>query len=223
MGKAVVAVVVSVVVAAMAAASTLSDTQAKLLQQRGYRTPSLVFESSAIKIVSAAKAGKPRLVVLAASDRLVDAGLQDPGTLSVSAPPRSPGHVPTGYTLVEVSYTTPRAHGGSDTNGTLWLVRDDGTIACRITGSSSTELGKACGSSGWTSATPTFSIEPTGEIALDVRYGMSGGWSTADGRGGCVARSPVRSSRTDRWMIQPRGTCKKGRPPLNQPTDSPDL
>jgi hypothetical protein len=220
-------VVLSGGAAAVAAASTLADTQLELLQQRGYRTPSVVFESSAIKVVSAAKGGKPRLVVLGANDRLVEAGLQGRGKLSVTAPgpapPSSSGLAPTGYTLVEVSYTTPRTRGGSDTNGTFWVVRDDGTIACKVTGSSSTQLGKACGSSGWTSATPTLSVEPTGEIAFDVRYEMSGLYSTSDGRGGCLKRSPVRSSRTDRWTIQPRGTCKKAKPPLKQPDNSPDL
>lgn len=190
--------------------TALSREQVEKFRTKNYNAPKVVFDSSKVRVFSAKKRNKPRLVVMTATDALVDGGARSRGTLSVTAR-QDPSPNTTGMTLLEVSYETPRANNGSNTNGMLWIVRDDGTIACKVRGSSGTSI-TGCGSSGWTSIEVSTRSTPSG-VTLDVLYEDSGNYSTPDGRGGCLRRSPVRSSRLESWLIPEQGPCKKGTPP----------
>jgi hypothetical protein len=201
------------VVAAPAAAdpTALTPEQAKVLETKGYKSPVLVFDSAALRVASAKKAGRTRLVIVTGDNKVVDAGNRGAGTLTI-APTKSALVAPAGVTQLEVSYETPRTDG-SNRSGSLWIVRTDGSIACRVTGSSSNSIDKGCGSSGWTSARPTLKADASGGITLDIRYENSGNFSEPDGKGGCLNRSPVRSAQLVRWVIPAKGTCKKGTAP----------
>lgn len=201
---------------ATAAPPVLPEAQAKLLEKQGYKAPKLVFESPALRVASAKKAGKARLVIVTAGDKVVDAGSRARGTLTIEAPVSSGPDVP-GVTQLEVSYDTPRPNQGNESAGSLWIVRADGSIACIVPGNSSTSIGTACGSSGSTSARPKLAPDGTGGFTLDVRYMNSGYWSERRGKG-CLSRSPVRSTRSERWLIPAKGTCTKGTPPKPKPS-----
>ena len=206
---------------ATAAPPALPDAQAKFLEKQGYKSPTLVFESPAFRIASAKKAGKARLVSVTADDKVVDAGKREKGTLAIEAIAAT--RVVVGMTQIEVSYDRPRPNQGSESTGSLWIVRADGSIACIVPGNSSTSIGKACGSSGSTSARPTLASDGSGGFTLDVRYTNSGNWSEPRGpKGACLNRSPVRSTNMQRWLIPAKGTCTKGTPPKPKP-DDPDL
>ncbi|MEJ7600766.1 MAG: hypothetical protein WKG01_22870 [Kofleriaceae bacterium] len=182
----------------------LTSEQVKLFAKQGYKTPVVVFESATLRLAKATRYGKPRLVILTAAGSLIDGGKLGVGTLSVSASPSTTA----GLTLLELGYTKALASGASDSRATLWVVRDSGAIACEVSGSSSNSLGTSCGSSGWTSAQPTL-----GAGVLDVKYDIAGQFSVADGKRGCLNRSPINHSHTARWTLPPRGKCKQAAAP----------
>ena len=201
--------------AAQADPAPLTSTQEKLLAKRGYTAPVVVFESAALRIVTASKRAKPRLVVVTAADKIVDRGPVGAGKLSVTTPAVQ-GMVP-GVTLLELAYHEAHADGASNTQATLWAVRDSGAIACEVSGGSSRSIGNACGSSGWTTANAKLAPAPFDAVTLEVRYDLSGHWSESDGKGGCLNRSPVRHSYVNHWTIPARGTCKKAPKPAPTP------
>lgn len=214
--------VLLVATTATAAPPALTDAQSKLLAKQGYRSPTVVFDSPALRVASAKKAGTARLVIVTADDKVVDAGKRERGTLAVEAIAST--RVVAGMTQLEVTYDTPRANQGNQSTGTLWIVRADGSIACTVPGNNSTSSGTACGSSGSTSARPTLASDGNGGYTLDVRYTNSGNWSEPSGpKGKCMHRSPVRSTRSERWLIPAKGTCTKGTPPKPKPGDDDGL
>ncbi len=185
----------------------------KALEKRGYKSSTVLFESPTLQVASATKQGKVRLVIVTAAGAVVDAGPPGTGSISIAEARQESSTKPVatnagGLTLLEVSYRTERGKGGSATESVLWAVRASGSIACSVPGSSVTSLGTACGSSGWTHAKAFVDASSTG-TTLEVTYENAGIWSEPDGKGGCVNRSPVRSSTTERWTIAARGMCKK--------------
>lgn len=209
-------------VTAAIADPTVTADEAKRLQTAGYRDATIVYDSAALRVASAKKQGRQRLVVVT-PQRLVDAGRVEPGTLAIQSPvlaggrgvamPPSVASATSALTMLEVSYRVAGPKDASRSSAKLWFVRADGSIACQVSGGNSNSIGAACGSSGWTNATPKLTPAPDGAMTLDVSYESSGNYSVATSTGDCMPRSPVRSSSRYRWVIPARGTCKEAKVP----------
>lgn len=190
------------------ASAASAEIPANVFAKHRYTSPTVVFESATARVATATRAGQARLVLVTADDKLVDGGRVAPGVLTVKQPADigAPGLV-----IVALSYVVARPKGVTDTNESLWFVRDNGTPACAVSTNQTTTLGAGCGSSGWTAAEVKVTPDGTSTI-VDVRYDRSGHYSTPDAHGGCLQRSPVSSRRMARWIIGPRGLCKEGKP-----------
>jgi hypothetical protein len=190
------------------------------LKSAGWRTPTLLFQSTDFTVVSANKRKVNHVVIVATDGKLTDAGI------AKSTPTVIPGKsvLPTVVEL-RLGQTQARANEGYDATSEILLVRKNGSIACRFAGSSSSSTGTACGSGGWTSV----AVGPAGDRSthnqsksitiaslrddqpptIDVEVEHSGTWSEPDGKGGCLTRSPVRSGpMVTRYQLFDKRSCK---------------
>jgi hypothetical protein len=186
----------ALIVACLFASTARAEIPADLLGKQGYKSPTSIFESATARVATAKKAGKQRVVLVTANDKIVDGGKAEAGVLTaadgkVAAP---------GFTVVELTYTKQRGDA-TEAQSYLWFVRENGTTACMLATNQTTTLNKGCGSSGWTSGKVKVTPDANATI-LDVQVDNSGHWSTDDGKGGCQQRSPVNSRHEplDRWQ-----------------------
>lgn len=187
-------------------APTLDAATEKKLAKAGWKEPALLLERSGLRVVSARKARKRHVLMITGNATIVDGGLV-PGTGHESATVADAGLL-LDLTPVQLGYQTTRGNGASETTSWIWLVRPTGAVACRLEGGSSRNPGTACGSGGLTRV----ELATSGDdgLSVEVTTEHTGTWSESDGKGGCIARSPVRSGplRT-RYRIPERGMCSQ--------------
>jgi hypothetical protein len=111
-----------------------------------------------------------------------------------------------GLVQLQLAYVEQRPKGASEAKEYVWLLRDDGSVACKLTGTSTTNPGTACGSGGTTSVAVSGKVDG-GDVLVEVEVSKSGTFSEKRG-GACMQRSPVRSGpRVTLYKIGPKGTC----------------
>lgn len=174
------------------------------LKRAGWGSASVLLRTPRVTVLQASKGKTWHVLIASAAGALVDGGF----TTELAGVTEETSML---SDLVELHLEsrTPRANEGFDATSKIWLVREDGSVACKLDGPSSSSSGKACGSGGWTSVT----LRRAGDakvFSIDVTTQHSGTWSVADPSGVCVNRSPVRSGplRT-RYEVPAKGTCKK--------------
>jgi hypothetical protein len=199
------------------------DVEAKL-KTAGWLMPAVLYQSPEIAVVSALKHKVSHVVIIGDGGKFVDAGVSKvvptvtAGDLSLS-----------GVVELQLGKTTQRANDGFDATSEIILVRSNGSIACRLEGSSSSSTGTGCGSGGWTKVglaiadqrprdqatdfkrrTPLIIDQSGDSAAIDVVVEYTGTWSERDAKGKCVNRSPVRSGPINtRYVLSKKAMCKK--------------
>jgi hypothetical protein len=191
---------------ALADTAKLAPDVAGKLAKGGWANAEATLATGKLTVVNAKKGGKHHVVFVTASGAIVDAGQAPvPEKLTATAG-RTAGLGD--LTEVVLEYRALRDHGGAEHRAWIWLVREDGSVACKLTGSDSTSLGTACGSSGWTN----ISLRANG-TTLEVIAESSGNFSEKTANGTCRPRSPVRPGRrTTRYELPAKGTCKERKP-----------
>jgi hypothetical protein len=192
---------------------------AKQLARGGWKAPAIVFSDTNLRVVSARKGRARHLLFATSAGALVDGGVEPhAGDLTVER--ATPVNAP-GITELALNYRVVRGADGFESRSSIWLVRESGGIACKLEGSSVSDLGTACGSSGWTTITLRGRLSDRG-TTIEVATEHSGLYSEADGKGGCQTRSPVRSRpKPTRYLVPTNGTCKRvlvpndAKPPLS--------
>lgn len=172
---------------------------AEALRKAKWTDAKLVADSSTLRVITATHNNQPRIVLATTSNRLIDAGVRPPGTFAATANPSTIG---SGLNELALTSSVTDSDGGGSESTVVLVVRDSGEIACRIEGSSRRTLGRGCGSSGW--STVTLVRQPEGFRATTEHNGV---WSEPDGKGGCRARSPIRSTHNLDYTLSDRGTC----------------
>ncbi len=188
------------------------------LKRGGWLDAAVASTSTKVTVLTARKGKVIHVLLVSPTGALVDGGTS----------PTIPTVTETTSMLselaeVQLGYRTVRANEGYDQTSKLWLVRPDGSVACRLTGASSTSTGKGCGSGGWTSVRVETALGARA-TTIDVTTENTGTWSESDGKGGCQTRSPVRSGPIKtRYAIPAKGTCKKVAVPAGANRDAPGM
>ncbi len=185
---------------------TLDAAVTTALAKGGWRDAQLLYATPKLTVLDAKQRGKRRLVIINAKRKVIDAGERPEGTLTIEAHglPRS------APTAISITASSDVGQGGWSTQAWIWVVRDSGERACIIEGSSGRGLGKACGSSGWSTVEVTAGTAPN---TLEATVEHTGVWSVSDGMGGCLPRSPTRSGpQRTVYTLRASGPCKVGKP-----------
>ncbi|MBL0214160.1 MAG: hypothetical protein IPQ07_09755 [Myxococcales bacterium] len=188
------------------------------LKRGGWVDAAIASTSPKVTVVTARKGKVIHVLLVSPTGAIVDGGTS----------PTIPSVTETTSMLsdlaeVQLGYRTERANEGYDQTSKLWLVRPDGSVACRLTGASSTSTGKGCGSGGWTSVRLETALGARA-ATIDVTTENSGTWSEPDGKGGCLNRSPVRSGPMKaRYLIPAKGMCKKVAVPAGANREPPGM